>query len=112
MRNFKVLRTLLLSSALIAPAALLAQQAEEKSTTTTTTTTTETNRYFDPTYKEYHVWNSNEDRAYHMYIEQTHRTYEDFPKVKVTEQTEYWKWRHDHPDKVIFKSETTEEPNK
>src|SRR5580704_1998220 len=105
MRSFKVLSTLLLSGALVA-----LQQAE-RSTTTTTTTTTETHRYYDPTYKEYHVWDSKEDRAYHMYVEQTHRNYEDFPKVKVTEQTEYWKWRHDHPDKVIFKSET-EEPNR
>lgn len=108
MRSFNTLRILLLSGALITPAALMAfQQGEEK--TTTTTTTTETHRYYDPVYKEYHNWDANEDRAYHMYVEQTHRTYEEFPKVKSSEQTEYWKWRHDHPNKVIFKSETEEQ---
>jgi hypothetical protein len=110
MRSSALLRTLLLSGAMVIPVALTAQEASEKSTTTTTTTTTETQRYYDPTYKEYHNWNANEDRAYHKYIEETHRTYEEFPKVKVEQQTEYWKWRHDHPDKVIFKSETEERP--
>jgi hypothetical protein len=106
MRKFNILSTLLLGAALVTPAALMAQQGEEKSTTTTTTTKTETTRYYDPVYKEYHMWDSNEDRAYHMYVQETHRSYEEFPKVKTTEQTEYWKWRHDHPDKVIFKTET------
>jgi hypothetical protein len=109
MRAFKTLRILLLSGALITPAALMAFQQSDEKSTTTTTTTTETHRYYDSTSKEYHNWDANEDRAYHMYVEQTHRTYEDFPKIKTTEQTEYWKWRHDHPDKVIFKSETQEQ---
>jgi hypothetical protein len=103
----KTLRIFLLSGALITPAALMAFQQSER--TTTTTTTTETQRYYDPTYKEYHNWNANEDRAYRMYLEQNHRDYAEFPKTKTTEQTEYWKWRHDHPDKMIFKSETTQE---
>jgi len=83
-----------------------AQQSDEK--TTTTTTTTETHRYYDPGYKEYHTWSSNEDRAYRMYLQEGRRDYVEFPKTTVTQQTEYWKWRHDHPDKVIFKSETDE----
>jgi hypothetical protein len=29
--------------------------------------------------------------------------------VKVTEQREYFKWRHGHPDSVIVKTERTEE---
>lgn len=103
---FKTLRIFLLSGALITPAALMAFQ---ESRSTTTTTTTETQRYYDPTYKEYHNWNANEDRAYRMYLQENHRTYEEFPKTKTTEQTEYWKWRHDHPDKMIFKSETQDQ---
>ena len=109
MRTFKTLRILLLSGALITPAALMAFQQSEQSTTTTTTTTTETHRYYDSTYKEYHNWDANEDRAYRMYLEENHRTYADFPKTKTTEQTEYWKWRHNHPNKMIFKSETEEQ---
>jgi len=105
----KTLGIFLLSGALITPAALMAFQQSEQSTTTTTTTTTETHRYYDPTYREYHNWDANKDRAYRMYLDENHRTYEDFPKTKTTEQTEYWKWRHNHPNKMIFKSETQEE---
>ncbi len=91
------------------PALAVAQQQEEHSSTTTTTTTTETQRYYDPGYKEYHNWNANEDRAYRMYLQEQKRDYVEFPKTTETQRTEYWKWRHNHPDKLIFKSETTEE---
>ena len=105
MKGFKTLNTLLLGGVLITPGALTAfQQTEER----TTTTTTETKRYYDPVYKDYHVWNASEDRAYHIYVEERHRNYEDYPKVNVTEQREYWTWRHHHPNKVIFKTETEE----
>jgi len=105
MKRSNFLTTALLSAALIAPAGLMAfQQSDEK--TTTTTTTTEAHRYYDPGYKEYHEWDSNEDRAYRMYLQENHRDYQEFPKMTTTEQTEYWKWRHNHPNKAIFKSET------
>ncbi len=108
MKRFNFLGALILGGALLAPAGLMAfQQSDEK--TTTTTTTTETHRYYDPGYKEYHNWNSDEDRAYRMYLEENHRDYKEFPKTTVTEQTEYWKWRHNHPNKTIFKTETHEE---
>ena len=107
MKLFNLKGTLLLSAILITPAALLAQTENQK--TTTTTTTTETQRYYDPANKDYHNWSSTEDRAYRMYMQEKHRSYVEFPKETVTEQTEYWRWRHDHPDTVIFKSESTEE---
>ena len=107
MSRLRLAGMLLLGGALLTPAVTMAQT--EGRSTTTTTTTTETHRYYDPGYKEYHNWDANEDRAYHTYIQETHRRYTEFPKTTVTEQTEYWKWRHDHPDKVIQHSETTEE---
>lgn len=105
MTRFKILGTLILGGALLIPAGFAMQQ-EERSTTTTTTTT---QRYYDPGYKQYHVWNSDEDRAYRTYLQDQHRAYVEFPKETVSQQTEYWKWRHNHPDKMIFKSETHEE---
>jgi hypothetical protein len=108
MKRSNFLASALVSAALIAPAGLMAfQQSEEK--TTTTTTTTESHRYYDPGYKEYHEWSSDEDRAYRMYLQERKQEFKEFPKTTVTEQTEYWKWRHDHPNKTIFKSETHEE---
>jgi hypothetical protein len=91
------------------PAALNVKAQEETKKTTTTTTTTETKRYYDPVEKDYHVWSDQEDRAYRMYLQERHQDYVEFPKVTTTERTEYFKWRHGHPNSVIFKSEKTEE---
>jgi hypothetical protein len=104
MRGFRMLSGALLGIALIAPVALRA--ADEKKTTTTTTTET---RYFDPDEKDYHEWTTQEDRAYRFYLGEVHRDYVEFPKVKVTEQREYFKWRHGHPDSVITTTEKTED---
>ena len=95
MHGFRTLNGLLLGIALIAPVAL---RAEDEKTTTTTATTTTSKRYYDTTEKDYHVWSTGEDRAYRVYLGEVHRDYVEFPKVKVVEQREYFKWRHDHPD--------------
>jgi hypothetical protein len=102
----------LLGIALIAPVALHAQDGKTEKTTTTTTTTSSSKRYYDTTEKDYHVWSPDEDRAYRVYLGEQHRDYVEFPKVKVTEQREYFKWRHGHPDSVIVKTERTEEKEK
>ena len=104
-----ILSTLLLGASLAAPIALKAQDESRKETTTTTTTTTETKRYYDPEEKVYRNWTADEDRAYRRYLQENRRDYVEFPKVKVTEQREYFKWRHGHPDSVIIKNEKTEE---
>jgi hypothetical protein len=109
MHGFRIASGLLLGIALIAPVALRAQQDDEKKTTTTTTTTTSSKRYYDTTEKDYHSWTPQEDKAYRVYLGEQHRDYVEFPKVKVTEQREYFKWRHGHPDSVIVKTERTEE---
>ena len=110
MQRYQLLGGLMLGAALMAPVGLNAQEESKK--TTTTTTTTETKRYYDPVEKDYHVWTGQEDRAYRMYLQENRRDYVEYPKVKTTEQTEYWKWRHGHPNSVIFKSEKTEEKEK
>ena len=106
MHGFRTLNGLLLGIALITPVALRAE--DEKKTTTTTTTTTTSKRYYDSEEKDYHSWSPTEDRAYRVYLGEVHRDYVQFPKVKVVEQREYFKWRHGHPDSVIVKTERTE----
>lgn len=107
MHRLQILGALLLGAALVTPVAIKAQD-ESRRTTTTTTTTTETKRYYDPAEKDYHVWNDREDRAYRAYLMEKHRDYMEFPKVKVTEQREYFRWRHHHPDSVIVTTEKEE----
>jgi hypothetical protein len=62
-------------------------------------------RYYDRDGHDYHTWNDHEDKAYRVYLGEQHRDYREFGKVKVTQQREYFKWRHEHPDNVLFKVE-------
>ena len=110
MQGSRILSTLALGAALIAPMGLRAQDESKKSTstTTTTTTTTESKRYFDPEEKIYRTWDDREDRAYRVYLKEKHMDYVEFPKVKTTEQREYWRWRHGHPESVTVTTEKEE----
>jgi hypothetical protein len=55
-------------------------------------------RYYDRDAKDYHEWNGAENRAWHEYLEQQHREYRNFQRVKPDEQREYWRWRHQHEE--------------
>jgi hypothetical protein len=59
-----------------------------------------TRRYYDPSHRDYHVWNGDEDRAYrHWATEERHEVrVRAFNRRKRREQVEYWKWRHQHAD--------------
>ena len=62
-------------------------------------------RYYDRNGRDYHAWNTNEDRAYRAYLQQQHQDYRNFNKVKRAQQQQYFKWRHGHPDNTQFKGE-------
>jgi hypothetical protein len=89
MRRYLILTAVCLGASLIAPAAM---NAADK-------------RYYDRDGHDYHTWNTQEDRAYRVYLGEQHRDYREFGKVKVVERRRYFKWRHDHPDGVLFKAE-------
>ena len=55
-------------------------------------------RVYDRDHKDYHNWDANEDRRYREYLKEKHREYRPFVELKVEEQSEYWNWRHSHPD--------------
>jgi hypothetical protein len=47
---------------------------------------------------EHHDWDDNEEHVYHRYLDEQHREYREFGKLKSKEQQEYWDWRHNHAD--------------
>ncbi len=55
-------------------------------------------RYQDAKHHDEHAWNDHEDRAYHMWVEERHRKYNDFDRLNARDQQAYWDWRHDHSD--------------
>ena len=87
MKHFLILGGLLMAASLVAPVALMADKHREK-------------RYYDRAGRDYHTWNGNEDRAYRVYLDEHHREYRVFPKVRANRQREYFRWRHEHGFKV------------
>ena len=65
----------------------------------------DTHRYYDREGRDYHTWNSQEDRAYRTYMTEQRRDYREFRKTKPAQQSEYFRWRHTHPDNTLFKVE-------
>jgi hypothetical protein len=92
MHRFLVLSALVLSATMIGPVVGQAADPHEK-------------RYYDRDGHDYHAWNSNEDHAYRVYLQEQHQNYRDFNKVKRTQQQQYFKWRHTHPDNALLKIE-------
>lgn len=92
MRRFSVLSALLVGASLIAPVATQAANHPDK-------------RYYDKQAHDYHTWNGQEDRAYRVYLTEQHQTYREFQRTKPVQQRAYFKWRHQHPDNVLFKVE-------
>jgi hypothetical protein len=56
-------------------------------------------RVYDQPRRDYHRWNSREDRAYREYLAERHREYREFSRLDRREQEEYWEWRHSHLDR-------------
>jgi hypothetical protein len=92
MNRFLVVSGFLLGAAWLVPVAARAEDHKDKT-------------YYDRDGKDRHTWNGQEDKAYRVYLGEQHRDYVDFGKVKVAQQTEYFRWRHQHPDSTLFKVE-------
>jgi hypothetical protein len=56
-------------------------------------------RFFDRNHKDYHNWDDHEDRAWGIYLNDNHRKSEEFSKASKRRQSQYWNWRHSHPDR-------------
>jgi hypothetical protein len=91
MKHFMILSGFVLGAALLAPAAMGEEHHDR--------------RYYDHQHHDYHVYNKQEDRAYRVYLGEQHRDYRDFHRMKRNQQQQYFRWRHDHPDHVLFKVE-------
>jgi len=87
MKRFLILGGFLLGAALLAPA------------------DDHDRRYYDRDHHDYHTYNSQEDRAYRVYLTEQHRDYREFKRNNHSEQQRYFRWRHDHPDHLLFKVE-------
>jgi hypothetical protein len=80
--------SLLLAAALAAPVAIIAVPVPQEVQV----------RVYDKDHKDYHNWDDNENRAWGRFLTENHRNTHEFKKANKREQSEYWNWRHAHPD--------------
>jgi hypothetical protein len=55
-------------------------------------------RVYDRDHKDYHVWDSREEQSYRAWANEQHHANLNYAKLKRQQQSEYWAWRHAHPD--------------
>ena len=82
--------SLLLAAALVAPVAVLAAPAEKDGSVQV--------RVYDRDHKDYHNWDAHENDTWGVYLTNNHKKRHEFSKSSRREQSNYWKWRHSHPD--------------
>lgn len=56
-------------------------------------------RVYDPYYRDYHVWDPDENVYYHRWLGVRHYEYRDFRHIDRDRQRDYWQWRHGQPDR-------------
>jgi hypothetical protein len=87
----KCLGSLFLVAALATPVTIMAVPAPQDDR--------EHKRVYDRDHKDYHHWDDNENRAWGQFLTENHRESHEYAKSNKKEQSEYWNYRHSHPDK-------------
>jgi len=88
MRRF--LTTLALGATLAVPVVIKADDHHDK------------NRYYDRNSRDWHEWNEREERAYRRYLQENRQRELAWERANAKQQRAYWKWRHKHPDAVVY----------
>ena len=90
-RANRYIASLFLTAALAAPVALMAIPAPQEDHNR--------NRVYDKEHKDYHNWDDNENKAWGQYLSENHKSSHEYAKASKKEQSQYWNYRHAHPDK-------------
>lgn len=95
-RGNRYLSSLLLTAALATPIAMAAATPQDDRREEHRQV--ESNkRYYDKSHRDYHTWDSNEDRSYRRYQTEHHQK-RAFVQLNNRRRTVYWNWRHSNPD--------------
>ncbi len=86
----RLISSLILTAAIAAPAAMLANPLPNDDGIQV--------RVYDRNHKDYHNWDANENRSWGVYLNNNHMHSQEFSKASKREQSNYWNWRHSHPD--------------
>jgi hypothetical protein len=82
--------SLFLTAALAAPVAMIAAPAPQEASVQV--------KVYDKDHNDYHNWDAKENDAWGRYLTENHKSSHEFSKSNKKEQSDYWNWRHSHPD--------------
>jgi hypothetical protein len=103
-QGYRYLTSFFLAAALASPVAIAQQDDQRRGDDQrqqqdqNNRNTENQNRVYDKDHKDYHNWDSNENRAWGQYQTEHHMNSQEFSKANNKEQSQYWNWRHAHPD--------------
>ncbi len=86
----RYITSLFLAAALMAPVAIMAAPVPQEASVQV--------RVYDRDHKDYHNWDDHENRAWGIFLTNNHKKNHEFARANRREQSNYWKWRHEHPD--------------
>src|ERR1022692_4076731 len=89
-RAHRYIASLFLTAALAAPVSIMATPRPQDASVQV--------RVYDRDHKDYHNWDDNENRAWGQFTTENKRKPHEFSKANKKEQSQYWNWRHAHPD--------------
>jgi hypothetical protein len=89
-RPHRYIASLVLTAAFAAPLSMMAAPAPQAVGVQV--------KVYDRNHKDYHNWDDNENRAWGQYLAENHRNSHEYSRAKKKEQSQYWNWRHSHPD--------------
>jgi len=55
-------------------------------------------RVYDRGHKDYHNWDDHENQTWIRYRSDNHRNVREYSKASKRDQSQYWNYRHSHPD--------------
>jgi len=87
-RKTLFLSSLLIGAALVVPIAITANAAPQRISVTV----------YDRSHKDYHNWDAREEHSYQAFRVEHPKYNVTYGKAKRSQQSEYWNWRHAHPD--------------
>jgi hypothetical protein len=86
----RYLCSLLVVAALAAPVAIMATPATKDDGVQV--------KFYDSRHKDYHNWDDRENRSWGVYLSDNHKKSHEFSRASKREKSNYWNWRHAHPD--------------
>ena len=88
-RGYRYLSSFLLTTALAAPVAMMAAALPQDDRNHENRQGENNRRYYDKRHKDYHTWDSNEDRSYQRYQTEHHQR-RAFVQLNSRQQSVYW----------------------